>query len=322
MCCLDRTHQFPTAAASALDPIAAGVERIQKLGKALEMLYICPLAVLVDAHKGEIPGRAVYIDKDRNKLPRLNRFPKSKEILLQTLFLSTAAKDQFPTDQRRKAGEALEQRLIPFPVPVDREKLFMECGLITIKERYFILLWRKTVDQPRQNASPLAAVLHTAQAVDDSAVRADQNNIGASADHFDGKGFFALIAHLVPGCQAEKQQAFLFRLDHLPDTCSDQVFTQQHAEHRCLGRVFQFFLRKVDTRPGGRCADKQFLIPVPCPQAQQQDIFFRLLNTVDFCSLSLFLQFEREGVYRYGIQRHVMPSPFTCPAIGSAGKAR
>ena len=178
------------AAALTLGPVTAGIKGVQQGGKAVEALPFHAAAVLADGHKAEISGLVPLEKHKRRKSAAFKAIVQSVQLLRQRVIASSAAEREFPANQGRKAGKAVQQPFVQGNLPVRTVDKRSSCLAVGGKEIPFVLLWRQTVDHSRQQPSQrISGKVHAAHTVDDPPVRAHEDHIGASANHLHRKLF-------------------------------------------------------------------------------------------------------------------------------------
>ena len=104
--------QLTPAAPLLLLLIPTGIERVEQLGKAFAELRLRRFSVLRDPKEAEVKRLAVSVDQAGRVFPVLHSFRERVQLHGEQFVISAAAVTQFAADQRREAGEAVQQPLV------------------------------------------------------------------------------------------------------------------------------------------------------------------------------------------------------------------
>ena len=174
------------------------------------------------------------------------------------------------------------------------------------EKRRFLLLRRQRVEKSRQQRAAIRVlIVHTADAVQYMPVAVQQKEIQPFAHEFKHKRFLPAAVQLVHGIQPQDKQPLAKGLFQRRDARSDQIFAQQHAEHRRLRRVFHGLLRERNAgaaRPNGDQHTAASLLAGM--HGQDQHVLFRHADPVDLCSQKGVFQLTAQRRQQYGVQRH------------------
>ena len=236
----DGFHQLMAAPPLLFQLVAAGIEAVEHVGKALRLLAAQRIAVLGQAHEAEIHGLFAVIIQIRVQLPRLYAVDKGVQQLRQICPVVFAAAGKLPAYQRGKPREAFQKPLVDGPRPVGLFNQDAALRRIAVQKRRLRLRGRIAVKHARQHtAQRVPGKVRAAHAVHDAPLAVDQNEIGAAPDELRDQGLSPLQAELVPRLQLQLQHTLVCGLCNGEDARADQVLAQEHAEHGRLGRVFK-----------------------------------------------------------------------------------
>ncbi len=139
-------------------------------------------------------------------------------------------------------------------------------------------------------------------------VAVEQQEIQPLAHKFEHECFLSAAVQFVHGIEPQDKQTLAERLFERRDPRADQIFTQQHAEHRRLRRVFHGLLCERNARAARPDREQHTAAPLLTRMhGQDQHVLFRHADPVDFCSQKGVFQLTAQSRQQYGVQRHRFP---------------
>ena len=183
----------------------------------------------------------------------------------QPLPVAAGAEGQLPRHQRRQAGEAVQQQLVPL---LTQGILQHQAQLLRLYRKGIQLVGfrRLAVKQAGQKLplTPAKVAVHPADAVDDAPLPVQQQEVGAAAHGLQHQAALHPVAQLVQGLQPEFQNPLQRRLVQLQNPRPLEVLAQEHAEHRGLLRVLPVEGGQVGPGMAGVGGEEQaHVLPLP-----------------------------------------------------------
>ena len=240
--------------------------------------------------------RARQLHATANALPeQLFQLPR------QGLPIPARPERQFPGDQGRQAVEGIQQQLVRLP-PGGVVQRPAQAFAVQRHGVQFIRRGGQAVKQARQHLALAGHVaVHPAQAVDDTPLPVQQDQIGVAAQGLQHQAALHPVPQLVDGLQTEVQQALHGGLLQFQNTPAQQVLAQQHAKHGRRVRVLPVPGRQVGPRVARVGREQQAHVLPPAPDAEQQFLPGRLIDLVDLPPQERAAQFSRHGGQAKGV---------------------